>query len=332
MRELSERGLAVSDTGRTSSAHIYKILANRMLIGEKTVELDGEEYRLEGYYPAVISSAEFAELRHFAEQRFRRKGKGEIPGVVTGLGLTYCGYCGTAVTAQNIMGRRRDTEGRPQPGHRRLSCFAYRTGSGCPVSGSVSVAPIERALMHYCSDQINLSRLLEGDSNSAGLSAHLAQTRQRVINIEAQIQRVTDVLLSEVDAPPAAVLRRIRELEAQLQRDRNEISSLEDRLAAESSAMPAVAQAWAELVEGVEELNYDARMQARQLVADTFSRIVVYHHGFTPRANSNTIGLLLVGKRGVTRLIKIDRKTGKWKAAEEIRIRGMVANELPLPS
>ncbi|MBM5590074.1 recombinase family protein [Burkholderia pseudomallei] len=332
VRELFERGLSVSDTGRTSSSHIYKILANRMLIGEKTVELDGEEYRLEGYYPAVISSAEFAELRHFTEQRFRRKGKGEIPGVVTGLGLTYCGYCGTAVTAQNIMGRHRDTEGRPQPGHRRLSCFAYRTGSGCPVNGSVSVAPIERALMHYCADQINLSRLLEGDSNSATLSAHLAQTRQRVTDIEAQIQRVTDALLSEADAPPAAVLRRIRELEAQLQRDRHEINSLEGRLAAESSSTPAVAQAWAKLVEGVEGLDYDARMQARQLVADTFSRIVIYHRGFTPRANSNTIGLLVVGKRGVTRLIKIDRKSGKWKAAEEIRLPWVAANELPLPA
>ncbi|MDN7511005.1 recombinase family protein [Burkholderia multivorans] len=332
VRELAERGLTITNTGRTPSSHIYKLLANRMLIGEKTVELDGEEYRLEGYYPAVISPAEFAELRYLAEQRFRRKGKGEIPGIVTGLGITYCGYCGTAVTAQNIMGRRRDDAGRPQHGHRRLSCFSYRNALGCPVSGSVSVVPIERALMHYCSDQINLSRLLEGDSGATALAAELARARQRAADVEAQIQRATDALLTETDAPPAAVLRRIRELEAQLESARHEISSLEHRLSAESTTTPAAAQAWAELVKGVEELDYDARMKARQLVADTFSRIVVYHRGFKPREDSSTIGLLLIAKRGTTRMLHVDRKTGNWQAAEDLDLSAVPSREVPLPS
>ncbi|SDR20330.1 Site-specific DNA recombinase [Paraburkholderia tuberum] len=46
VRELSERGLKISESGLTHSSHIYKLLANRMLLGEKSVEVDGEVFRL----------------------------------------------------------------------------------------------------------------------------------------------------------------------------------------------------------------------------------------------------------------------------------------------
>ncbi|HEM7896953.1 TPA: recombinase family protein [Burkholderia cenocepacia] len=318
VRELADRGLKITDSGRSASSHIYRLLANRMLIGEKSVEVDGETFRLEGYYPALLTAVEFAELRYLAEQRGRRKGKGEIPGVVTGLGITYCGYCGAAVVAQNLMGRRRMADGRPAPGHRRLHCVTYSQGAGCKVSGSCSVVPVERALMHYCSDQINLTRLLEGDTGTASLSAQLASARQRVAELETQVQRVTDALLTDDGEPPAAVLRRVRELESQLTSQRRDVDSFEHHLAASASNVaPAAAEAWRQLVNGVEHLNYDARMLARQLVADTFSRIVIYQSGFCPDANPGLIGLLLIAKRGNTRMLHIDRKTGEWHAAEE---------------
>ncbi|WP_330995010.1 recombinase family protein [Burkholderia stagnalis] len=220
VRELAERGLKISETGRTHSSNIYKILANRMLIGEKTVDVEGETFRLEGYYPALLTPAEFADLRYLAEQRGRRKGKGEIPGVVTGLGITYCGYCGAAIVAQNLMGRKRLPDGRPYPGHRRLHCVTYSQGAGCKISGSCSVVPVERALMLYCSDQMNLTRLLEGDAGTASVSAQLASARQRVAELEAQVRRVTDALLFDDGEAPAAVLKRLRELESQLAGER----------------------------------------------------------------------------------------------------------------
>lgn len=319
VRELADRGLKITDSGRSASSHIYRLLANRMLIGEKSVEVDGETFRLEGYYPALLTPAEFADLRYLAEQRGRRKGKGEIPGVVTGLGITYCGYCGAAIVAQNIMGRRRAADGRPYPGHRRLHCVTYSQSAGCKVSGSCSVVPVERALMLYCSDQINLTRLLEGDAGTAAVSAQLASARQRVAKLEAQVQRVTDALLLDDGEAPAVVLRRVRELESQLANERRDVDSLEHQLAASaSSAAPAAADAWRDLVQGVENLDYDVRMTARQLVADTFSRIVIYQSGFTPDVEDGTIGVVLVAKRGTTRLLNVDRRTGEWRAAEEI--------------
>ncbi|EMN1928516.1 recombinase family protein [Burkholderia ambifaria] len=330
VRELSERGLSVTESGRMAASHIYKILANRMLVGEKSVELDGETYRLEGYYPALLSAAEFADLRNLAEQRGRRKGKGEIPGVVTGLGITYCGYCGAAIVAQNLMSRKRMADGRPTPGHRRLHCVTYSQGSGCKVSGSCSVVPVERALMLYCSDQMNLTRLLEGDGGTAALSAQLASARQRVAELEAQVPRVTNALLLDDGEAPAAVLRRVRELEHQLTSERQSVDSLEHHLAASASKVtPAAADAWRELVHGVEHLGYDARMLARQLVADTFSRIVIYQSGFRPDFDDQTIGLILIAKRGSTRMLHVDRVTGDWKSAEDVQLFG--ENTLPNP-
>ncbi|WP_319001241.1 recombinase family protein [Burkholderia sp. AU32262] len=330
VRELADRGLKITDSGRSASSHIYRLLANRMLIGEKSVEVDGETFRLEGYYPALLTPAEFADLRYLAEQRGRRKGKGEIPGVVTGLGITYCGYCGAAIVAQNIMGRRRAADGRPYPGHRRLHCVTYSQSAGCKVSGSCSVVPVERALMLYCSDQINLTRLMEGDSGTASLAAQLADARQRVAELEAQVQRVTDALLLDDGEPPIAVLRRVRELESRIAIERRDVDSLEHQLTASASNVaPAVAEAWQELVHGVEQLDYDARMLARQLVADTFSRIVIYQSGFQPDANDGTIGVVLLAKHGTARMLYVDKKSGEWRAADDVDV--PPSGTLPLP-
>ncbi|WLE59524.1 hypothetical protein GIY62_02190 [Burkholderia plantarii] len=98
--------------------------------------------------------------------------------------------------------------------------------------------------------------------------------------------------------------------------------------AAASAESPAAADAWSALARGVEELDYDARMQARQLVADTFSRIVVFQSGFYPETDDGLIGLMLIAKRGSTRLLHVDRSTGEWRSADDVILDG----GLPLPS
>ncbi|MCI0146655.1 recombinase family protein [Paraburkholderia sediminicola] len=329
IRLLDERGLSITNGGN-QSPHLYKIIRNRALIGEKTLEVDGEVYRLPNYYPALLTEAEFAELQHLAEQRGRRKGKGEIPGIVTGLSITYCGYCGTAVVGQNLMSRKRKENGHPQDGHRRIICVGYSHNAGCRVAGSCSVVPVERAVMNFCADQMNLTRLLEGDDGSTTLAGRLAQARQRVKDFEVQITRITDAMLADSDAPPVAFAKKARELETQLATEQKKTDALEHELAASAkNATPAAAEAWAALVHGVEELDYDARTQARQLVADTFSKIVVFRKGFDLTHNpDDTIDLLLVAKHGNTRMLRVDRRTGAWKAAEDLDVSG----DIPSPT
>lgn len=74
---------------------------------------------------------------------------------------------------------------------------------------------------------------------------------------------------------------------------------------------PALAETWAAIAEGAMALDEDARLQARQLVADTFARIVIYHRGTIPdEGDGKTIDLLLVPKGGTARTLRVDRKTG----------------------
>ncbi|WP_175926293.1 recombinase family protein [Burkholderia cepacia] len=327
VQELAVLGMAISERARTHAAHIYKLLASRTLIGEKTVEIDGEEYRLEGYYPPILSLSEFADLRTLAAHRGRRKGKGEIPGIITGFGIALCGYCGAAIVGQNSMHRKRMADGRVSPGHRRLSCAGVRVSYGCKVGGSCSAVPVERALMRYCSDQMNLTRLQEGKGPIVELSAELAQARNRVADLEGKLRRVNDALEADEGPAPSSVLRRIRDLEDELARSQGSVDGLENRLAnLATRAEPAASDAWAALAAGVEQQDYQSRLQVRQLVADTFSRIVIYMHGFKPASSKKEIGLVLVTKYGKSRFLRINRKTGAWKEAEDINLRHVAAS------
>ncbi len=330
MSALESEGLQLTNGGNPAG-QLYRIIRNRALTGEKLIEVDGQEYRLEGYYPPLLTPAEFAELQHLAAARARIKGGSEIPAIITGMRLTTCGYCGSAVASQNLMGRKRREDGKPQDGHRRLICVGNSQGSGCAVAGSCSVVPIERALMAFCADKMNLRRLLKGSSRSEALASELAVARAHAADVAAKIERITDAMLSDAGATaPASFLRRAREMEAELEQERGRIARIENDLSAATSApTPAAAAVWAELAVGVADLDVDVRMRARQLIADTFERIVIYHRGRVPgpaQKRTGTIDIVLIAKRGATRLLQIDRQSGEWKAGEDVD-----ATELPLP-
>jgi DNA invertase Pin-like site-specific DNA recombinase len=327
MEMLAERGLAFSEKRSNNPDRVHQIIEMRALIGEKNVTVDGETYRLTDYYPALLSVDEFAELQYLAEQRGRRKGKGEVPALFTGLRIAFCGYCGNPLVSQNGMNRKRREDGLPQDGHRRLVCTGYKATPKCNVGGSCSVVPIERAVMAFCSDQMNLSRLAGGDTGAAARSAKLGHARTQTAATEEQISKIMDAMLADPDAIPAAFARKVRELEDRLKAEREVVEKLEHELAATNTATPASAQVWADLVKGVEALDYDARMKVRQLVADSFSKIAIYRCGFMSTEDDGTIGLLLIGKRGSTRMLNIDRRTGTWTASADID----VSSALPVP-
>lgn len=319
VKALDDRGLQVFDAGNYSSS-LYKLFKRPDLAGIKVLELDGEEYRLHGYYPRLIDDTEFAELQAMNATRKRRKGKGEIPGIITGLSILYCGYCGSAVVGQNLMSRARKPDGTPQDGHRRLICCGHSIGGRCSVSGSCSVVPVEKAILSFCSDQFNLSRLMGNDDRPQALQAELAATRARLVDLERQLARVTEALLADDEgATPLVFVRKAREIEAAIAQARSEENRLEVEIRrASQHLMPDVAHAWAELVDGTLALDYDSRMRARQLVEDTFERIVIYQRGMTPNeADNRPIDLLLIAKGGRPRVLRINRRTGAWVAGEE---------------
>lgn len=318
IERLTEQGLSLTGRG-PQSLQIYRLVKQRALIGDKELEVDGEPYRLPGYYPALLTAAEWDELQQAVGGRGRRQAKGPVPHILTGLGITLCGYCGRAMVGQNIGTRNRDELGRIQDGHRRLHCTSHSHG-GCEVSGSVSVAPFERALMAYCSDIVNLQALYGAD-RSAGPRAALAKARQQLADVTTKLERLTDAMLASAeDGVPLTFAKRARELEAEQQRLEAAVAAAERDLAATArSDIQGADEAWRQLAAGVEAQDYDTRLQTRQLVADTFERIVVYHRGVRPApdAEKGPMDMMLLAKGGTARVLRIDR-TGRLIAAESL--------------
>lgn len=318
IERLTEQGLSL--TGRGPQAlQIYRLVKQRALIGEKELTLGSDRYQLPGYYPALLSQAEWDGLQLANSGRGRRKAKGPVPHILTGLGITVCGYCGRALVGQNIGTRNRDDQGRIQDGHRRLHCTSHSHG-GCQVSGSVSVAPFERALMAYCSDIVNLQALYGAD-RSAGPLAALAKARQDLADVATKLERLTDAMLaSSEDGVPATFAKRARELEAEQQHLEKVIQAAERDLAATvRTDIKGTDEAWRRLVDGVEAQDYDARLQTRQLVADTFERIVIYHRGVrpSPEGEKGPMDMMLMAKGGTARMLRIDR-AGQLIMAESL--------------
>jgi DNA invertase Pin-like site-specific DNA recombinase len=313
------------------SSRVYEILRSPALIGDKVVRLQGQTYTLNGYYPALLTDPEFAELQHLLSQRGRRPGKGSIPGIITGMRLTVCGYCGKPMASQNNLTRPRRADGLPHDGHRRLVCIGNLAAERCHAGGC-SVVPIERALMHYCADQMNLDRLLKGHAPTAPVEGKLALAHDRFAKTQRQLARVTEALLDDEAAAPAAFLQKARELEAQLASEQTVIDALERELETmRGKGAPATAKAWARLVKRVEACDPDARLKARQLVADTFSRIVIYRHGFQPDKHPATLDMILVARNGNTRLLHVDRTNGEWRAGSAANLRAIQSTQTDTP-
>ncbi len=316
MRALVAMGYT-ADQLPTASGTLYKALKRPDLIGTKTLSIDGEEYALTGYYPALISQDDYQRLQAANLGRVKRKGKGEYPGLITGLGILQCGYCGAAVVGQTLLGRHRKDDGTPQDGHRRLICSGNSLGIGCDVGGSVSVVPVERALLAFCSDQLNLSSLQGGGDHMAAIRTALAVARGRLATLGVQLDKVTAALVADDGPTPIAFVRKAREIEASIAKEKEEEKMAEAELARVSRRdLPALADQWRHLEAGALALDYDARMKVRQLVGETFERIVIYHRGVTPAEDGAYIDIVILARGGAPRLLRIDRKTGAWVAQE----------------
>lgn len=308
MREMAARGMSYTDAGALGGGNLYRTLKKRLLVGEREILLEGESYKLAGYYPALLSEVEFDALQIAVTRRSGKRGVGEIPSILSGMGLTVCGYCGAAIASQNLMGRKRMPDGRPWPGHRRLICTRNSSGHGCSVGGSIQSAPVERALMIYCADRMSMADLMDGGSAAQALRADLAKSRARLANTESRIDRLARALAEDEGAAPLAVLRQIRTLETAAIAERQSAAAMERELNTQRPAPPDMAERWLDLIDGVEALDTEARLQARELARASFSRIMLWHAG--DPADGDTFEIEISARGGGSMRLRCDRETG----------------------
>lgn len=314
VREMAARDMSMTDDGKLGAGNLYKTLRKRLLIGEREIAVGGETYRLAGYYPALLTEDAFDALQVAVDRRTKTRGVGEIPSIFTGMGIAVCGYCGGAIITRNIMRRKRQADGTPMPGHRRLQCNNYSSGAGCPVQGSFQAAPVERALMLYAADSMRMEALAAGGDHGQGLRADLAKARRRLADTEAKLDRLARALAEDDSgAAPITVIRQMHALEADAEADRKSIAGLERELSPTTkAATPDMAERWLTLIDGVERLETDARMEARELVRASFSRIVIWHAGtdLISQTGKMVFDMELSVRGGGSMRMRFDRATG----------------------
>jgi hypothetical protein len=179
------------------------------------------------------------------------------------------------------------------------------------VPGSIQSAGVERALMLYCADQLRMDALLSGDAGS-GLRAGLAAARRRLAALDTKLDKLGRVLLDDDGPAPITVMRQIRTLEAEADTARAEITAAERELAGwQPAASPEFSRQWLELMEGVELLEPEPRLRARELVRASFSRIVIWHRGNPAQKNGPAAEIEITARGGAQVWLRIDRETGR---------------------
>jgi len=312
--DMHARGLHWSSEGKTNATHIRKTLKNRNLIGERTLTVDEVAYRLEGYYPAVLTEAEFADLQVLMSRRSQRgeRGPGVVPNLISGMRIAVCGECGGAIINQTLLGRNRLPDGRVQPGHRRLNCADAMAGKPCAGGPSIQAGIVEMAILLYCADPINLATLRGGGDARVIIQADIVATRRRIEAAETKLARLTAALATDDGATPITLLRTMRELEDEAAEARGTLDRLEAELGAFRPAMEAdQAERWVNLIERVEAQEVAGLLEARELVRATFARITIWRSGTRPGdRENNVIEIELTARRVRSIRLRIDRKFG----------------------
>lgn len=129
------------------------------------------------------------------------------------------------------------------------------------------------------------------------------------------------MLASADEGTPEVFARRARLLEIEWEAAQTRLQAAELELAGAARTDIAGADAACQaLAAGVKAQEIEPRLQARQLVADTFERIVVYARGVNPIPNLSErnykIDLVLIARGGIARALSIDRN-GDWIAGEQ---------------
>ena len=182
---------------------------------------------------------------------------------------------------------------------------------------SVSVVPIERAILEFCADQFNLDALRQSAAGAATLAARIAKARTEQSAVDRQIANITNAI-AEGGKMLRSLAAKLNELEDRREALAVDIMAMEREHATLCAAEHAAdARSWRALIEQAEALDFDARMKVRGLVSDTFERIVIYIDGLG-RMAPGYVDIELVSRQGVYRVIRVDRKSGEWAAGEQI--------------
>jgi len=317
---------------------IYRIVKSALLIGTKTIKVDDEEFILENYYPPVLSMNEYNKLQHSASKRKQHKAQNEIVGLFTGIGIAFCGYCGKAINGQNYTSRMRK-DGTLADGHRRLICSSHNADRSCPVGGSTTIVPVEKAFLEFCTDKLQLEDLLSGTSEIKPLTLKRDSLSADKAKKQQSLENIIDAIANS-GKESKALVSALSKLENEIEAIETELSKLVAEIQYLSNlSNPTLLEQWTATLKKIDAFDAQSRSAVAQLFAQTFERIEIFVKGFsamTPdtisgaisnklfntlvgaEAAKKMIGVRLLSKNGHSRLLMINKIDYTWSKVVDV--------------
>lgn len=312
---------------------ISLFMKKRSLVGERSFNVDGNSYVIKNYYPALMTDEEFSDLQHVIKSRATTKAQSSLPNILTGMRITYCGYCSNVIGAQNYSNRA--TNGKLKDSLRRIYCHSWKLGTNCLNNKTISVAPVEKCILEYCLDYSDMKMILAGDDETVEHRSNLSRARIKLDEVSSSIKNAEDSIL-QLLSTGQTISSVINDLVKKLKYEKNtleeEVLGIEEKISFLSRhKSDDIVSEWNEVKGKAYDLNEETRLLIRQLVKRTFKRIDIFMHGMHNSeltehrilkkalgTGDDTIDLIVAFHNNKTRILSIDKKTGSWVKGGDI--------------
>jgi DNA invertase Pin-like site-specific DNA recombinase len=271
--ELLNREFGVGTVHHTG-ANVYKEVKRRTLVGELNVKVGDTEYVLKNYYPALLTLDDFNQVVADSSNRGAIKHSQKFVGILSGVDVFKCGCCGKSV-GSHVIYRKKSLKD-VKSSHKRYGCVEARRNNNCTMKSTIQVDVVENAVVRFCQDKVNLQRILLKDSDRELLSAKEAILTTRLVEIEENINSLTETLMILKGEPPQAIANKIKALELEAREIKGKLDANKNKLAKiNNSFRDEVTERWLSLTKNLNKLSGEERLAIRQLVKDTFRRITI---------------------------------------------------------
>lgn len=260
-----------------SVPNVRKLRTNPAVYGLRILNVKGIEYKLEGYYPPLITEAEFARLQDIQQNnKYITTGEKNQINLMAGLRLFRCGHCGSTMMAM----RHKDTirylceKGRAA-GNLKSKDDKLKKLKGCRT-WSLSGDLVEHTLMYA----VTYAFIYKNKDNKEKVDyeTQINETKEKILSVTARITNLTE-LISAGLGNVVEVVESIKNLNEERQVLNLHLDKLQqNNLLQESSHFEELMMNYFETIQWpiIETVDHPDRVKIREIVRSTIDKAVVW--------------------------------------------------------
>ncbi|GAL12570.1 putative phage recombinase [Vibrio astriarenae] len=323
-------------------------LASDALIGTAHFKVHDGTVTLKDHYPRIITDEQYAYIQSQIQNRKQTKsvnvGSSKSTSFVTGVGITYCAYCGSAMIAKQM--KRKLNDGSVKFDKFMACSGAQQQYTKCTTARSL-LRVLERCVVEFCYDRLNFKTVFDQSTPRDELKELIAKRQAELDTLDKQRKRLVKLYsMMEDDEDDTEVSDQITENRQSARLLSDELEEMNKELV---SVRDSIGDEFVELVAQVRDgtINEATRLRLREIVPMFIERIDIANRGFSwchedkrkerlDRAlevmgddvdwdvieqlsqNMSYTGLKRVSycitfKSGERRFFGVDRKSGDWE-------------------